>query len=128
MSQADIEAVERKFMDGVAAGDAAAVAALYTENARLMPPNSELAEGKAAIQAVFQAFVDMGAKSLKLEVGELHEFGDTAVELGTYQLELEPPGAGTITDLGKFIVMWRREGGVWKLDADIWNSNLPAPS
>jgi uncharacterized protein (TIGR02246 family) len=128
MSKAEIEAVYQKFMDRVAAGDAAGVAALYTENARLMAPNAPLAEGIPAITAVFQAFVDAGTKSVKLEVDTVHEFGDAAVEEGRYTLEIEPQGAGTVTDQGKYIVFWRKQDGEWKLDADCFNSNLPAPA
>jgi ketosteroid isomerase-like protein len=29
-------------------------------------------------------------------------------------------------DSGKFIVVWRREKGGWKLTLDIWNSSMPA--
>jgi ketosteroid isomerase-like protein len=31
-------------------------------------------------------------------------------------------------DRGKYIVVWKDEGGKWKLHRDIWNSSLPAPS
>ena len=28
-------------------------------------------------------------------------------------------------DSGKFIVIWKQEGGQWKLHRDIWNSSMP---
>lgn len=123
MSRAEIEAVNRQLMDAVP-GDAAAAAALYTDNARVLPPNIEPVVGKAAIQELFQSLADMGAKTLKLKTGSVHDFGDAAVEEGDYAFELQPEGSEVMTDLGTYVVMWRRDGGEWKLDLDIWNSNL----
>ena len=33
---------------------------------------------------------------------------------------------GQIADHGKFVVIWRNEGGTWKLFQDIWNSSVAA--
>lgn len=123
MSRAEIEAVNRQLMDAVP-GDAAAAAALYTDNARVLPPNVEPVIGKAAIQELFQSLAEVGAKALKLKTGSVHGFGDAAVEEGDYAFELQPEGGEVMTDLGTYVVMWRRDRGEWKLDLDIWNSNL----
>jgi ketosteroid isomerase-like protein len=34
---------------------------------------------------------------------------------------------GQVIDNGKYVVLWRREAGQWKLHRDIWNSSQPAP-
>jgi ketosteroid isomerase-like protein len=34
---------------------------------------------------------------------------------------------GAVMDSGKFIVIWKQEGGRWKLHQDIWNSSLAPP-
>jgi ketosteroid isomerase-like protein len=33
---------------------------------------------------------------------------------------------GTEADRGKYIVIWKNQGGLWKLHRDIWNSSKPA--
>ena len=104
-------------------GDAAGIAALYTENAQFLPPNSDFVTGTQALQATFQAFMDMGVKAIKLETIEVEGYGDTASEVGRYTLEGE---GGQVLDQGKFIVIWKREAGQWKLHRDIINTSMPA--
>jgi len=38
---------------------------------------------------------------------------------------LLPPGAMGVTD-GKYVVIWKRDGGQWKIHRDIWNTSMPA--
>ena len=46
-----------------------------------------------------------------------------AVEIGQYTLG----GAdGTTIDQGKYLVVWKNDGGNWKLHRDIWNTSRPA--
>jgi ketosteroid isomerase-like protein len=119
-----IAAVNADFMKLFSQGDAASVGVLYTENGQLLPPNSDFVTGHSAISAFWQGAMDMGIKTAKLETVELDGQGDAAFEVGKYTLSGE---GGKVIDSGKFIVVWKREGGKWKLHRDIWNSSLPAP-
>ncbi len=118
-----IVAADETFMTTFSRGDAAGIAALYTENGQFLPPNSDFVTGKQAIQATFQAFMDMGIKAIKIETIEVEGYGDTASEVGRYTLEGE---GGQVLDQGKFIVIWKQEAGQWKLHRDIINTNMPA--
>ncbi len=118
-----IVAADETFMTTFSRGDAAGIAALYTENGQFLPPNSDFVTGKQAIQATFQAFMDMGIKAIKLETIEVEGYGDTASEVGRYTLEGE---GGQVLDQGKFIVIWKQEAGHWKLHRDIINTSMPA--
>ena len=118
-----IVAADETFMTTFSRGDAAGIAALYTENGQFLPPNSDFVTGKQAIQATFQAFMDMGIKAIKLEAIEVEGYGDTASEVGRYTLQDQ---SGQVLDQGKFIVIWKQEGGQWKLHRDIINSSMPA--
>jgi len=119
-----IVAANETFMTTFNRGDAAGIAALYTENGQFLAPNSDLVTGKAALQAAFQAFMDMGVKAVKLETVEVEGYGDTASDVGRYPLEGE---GGQVLDKGKYIVIWKQERGQWKLHRDIINSSMPAP-
>jgi len=118
-----IVAADEQFMAIFSQGDAAGIAALYTENGQFLPPNSDFASGRQAIQATFQAIMDMGVKAIKLETIEVEGYGDTASEVGRYTLEDE---SGQVMDKGKFVVIWKQEAGQWKLHRDIINSSMPA--
>ncbi len=118
-----ITAANEKFMTAFNNGDAAGVAALYTENGQLMPTNSDVMAGKQAIQAFWQGAMDMGIKSAKLEIVEVEDHGDTAIEVSRYMLLGE---GDQELDSGKYVVIWKQEDGQWKLYRDIFNSSLPA--
>jgi ketosteroid isomerase-like protein len=80
--------------------------------------------GKAAIQTFWQALMDMGIKEAKLDIVEVEEQDDLAVEVSKYTLQGDE---GQVLDQGKYIVIWKQENGQWKLHRNIFNSSLPAP-
>jgi uncharacterized protein (TIGR02246 family) len=112
------------FMAAFGQGDAAGLAALYTEDGQVLPPNGDFVTGKQAIQGFWQALMDMGIKAAKLEIVEVEGHGDTAIEVSKYTLKGE---GGQVLAKGKYIIIWKREGGQWKLHRDIFNSSMPAP-
>ncbi|MGZ6565671.1 MAG: YybH family protein [Solirubrobacteraceae bacterium] len=126
MTVAEVDAVAQAFHDGVANRDAAALASLYHEDGRFLPPNMEPCEGREAIQSAMQQLLDMGAHSLDVEPVEVREAGDMTMEYGRYTLGIEPEGAAAITDVGKYVVVHEtRPDGVTKIALDIFNSNSP---
>lgn len=118
-----IEAADKKFMALYRQGDAAGVAALYTDDAVFMPPNMDFIQGKEAIQATFAGLMAMGIKELVFDVVEVDHCGDHAIEMSRYQLK---GAAGQVLDQGKYIVVWKHEHGAWKLHRDIFNTSMPA--
>lgn len=116
-----IATANQAFMAAFAAGDAAGIAALYTTGGQVAPPNSDVVAGTEGIRGFWQAVLDMGLDSVKLETGELDEHGDTAIEQGRYQLA---DAEGNVADHGKYLVIWKRDGGDWKLHRDIWNTSV----
>ena len=127
MTVAEVDAVAQAFHDRVANRDAAALADLYHDDARFLPPGMEPCEGRAAIQAAMQQLLDMGARSLNVEPIDVREGEDLTIEYGRYRLEVEPEGAEAMTDVGTYVVVHEtREDGSTKILLDIFNSNTPA--
>jgi uncharacterized protein (TIGR02246 family) len=119
-----IAAAGEAFTSAYNGGDAAGMAALYTEEGQLLPPNADFMIGREAIQAFWQGVMDAGIASIKIELLEVDDHGDTAIEVSKYALHAQD---GTELDAGKFIVIWKRVEGEWKLHRDIFNSSKPAP-
>ena len=116
---ADIQKLEDAFAAAFNKGDAAAVAAMYTEDAIAMPPGAPRAKGRKAIQAFWtQAATQLG--DMKLKVIAVTPLGPgTAREIGTVGLltKAQPPQPL----LGKYVVIWRKVGPQWLAETDIWN-------
>jgi uncharacterized protein (TIGR02246 family) len=119
-----IAVANEAFMAAFNSGDAAGVAALYTEAGQLLPPNADVMAGKQAIQTFWQGAMDAGIASAQLEIVEVEDHGDTAIEVSQYTLG---GAGGQQLDQGKYIVIWKHEAGDWKLHRDIFNSSMPAP-
>ena len=121
--KADIDAANAKWEAAFNKGDAAAVAQLYTEQATLLPPGAAMANGRAAVQAFWKGAIDAGYKNITLKALQVDQFGAAAREIGAFTLDAPNPQKQTVHVEGKYVVLWRRTGGTWKLDTDIWNTN-----
>jgi uncharacterized protein (TIGR02246 family) len=107
-------------------GDAAAVAALYTDDATLMPPNSAMIEGRQGVQDCWQGAIQSGLKDASLTTVEVRASGETAYEIGKCSLTAHAQGKDPQVVSGKYVVVWQKgSDGAWKLHVDIWNSSMP---
>ena len=118
-----IISANQNFMGAFKRGDAAGIAALYTSDARLLPPDHQMMSGTEAIQSFWQGAMDMGIKEARLESVEVETQGNLAYEVGRFALTVQPKGGGGTTLTGKYVVVWKNEGGAWRLHVDIWNTN-----
>jgi uncharacterized protein (TIGR02246 family) len=126
-AKAGIEAANAKFSAAFERGDAAGVAALYTQDAMLFPPDSEIVKGRQAIGDFWQATHKSGVKSAKLTTLDVGTSGDVAYEVGTVLLAIQPEGKPAATASAKYVVVWKRQAdGSWQLHRDIWNNLPPA--
>ena len=128
----DVRAVIEKggeaWMAAFNAGDAAGVAALYSETAMLLPPDATQIQGRQAVQDTFQAWIDDGLKDIVFETVEVEASGDLAYEVGLYSVKVPAENDQMTTATGNFLVVWKKEAdGVWRLYRDTWN-DTPPPS
>jgi uncharacterized protein (TIGR02246 family) len=120
---AAIRASNASYATAVKAKDWAALAALYAQDAVILPPNHRAVEGRASIQAYFSAFPPMSA--FELQIVELDGRGDLAFVRGTYTLTVNPEGAPPVTDTGNWLEIRRKQSdGSWTIYRDTWNSDV----
>ena len=120
---AEIAEAHRRLEQAFNRGDAAAVAALYTEDATLLPPGADILSGRRAAQARWQAAYDTGARNLSLDPVSVETWGDAAREIGRFTLEAPGQDGRTARVEGKNVVVWKNTADGWRLDTDIWNLN-----
>jgi ketosteroid isomerase-like protein len=117
-----IDACNHNFMTNFGQQDAAGLAGLYTSNGCIMPSNSDIVSGAGNIQGFWQGVFDMGVKAAVLDTVDLEEHGNTAIETGRYTMKAD---GGAVADHGKYIIIWKKESGTWKLHKDIFNTSQP---
>jgi uncharacterized protein (TIGR02246 family) len=123
----EIEKANQRFEQAFNKGEAASVAQLYTERATVLPPEANMVEGREAIQRFWQGAIDAGLKNLSLKSVRVDEYGgDAAREIGRFSVDAPRTKGGASQVDGKYVVVWRKSGGEWQLDSDIWNMNHPA--
>ena len=120
--RADIEAANRQFEAAAAKGDGKGIAALYTASGQALPAGSDVVTGTEAIAKFWQGVLDSGVKGVRLKTLEVDSAGDSAHEVGHYELL---DAAGKTLDRGKYVVIWKKDGGRFKLHRDIWTTSMP---
>ena len=108
------------FESTFARGDASEIAELYTEHAMLMPAASDFVKGKQEIETFWKSAIDIGIKRIKLDLVEVEQHGDTAIEVSYYTMRNVNE---QLIDRGKGMVVWKWKDDAWKLHRDIWTSN-----
>ena len=122
-----IEAANLKFGEAVRQGDAAALAAWYTDDAVILPPNSDMIQGRQGIEEFWGMVIQMGVTDGILTTMDVMGSGDLVYEIGKYTLTIQPEGQEPVEDMGKYVVVWKLQAdGSWKLHVDIWNTSIPA--
>ncbi|MGH7731109.1 MAG: YybH family protein [Candidatus Eiseniibacteriota bacterium] len=126
---ATIEGITTAFTAAVAARDTNAIGNMYADDARLMPPNSPRVDGKDAIRSAWAGFVTIPGMELVPTGTEklISEAGDMVVELGTYTFKFQDPTGKAQTDNGKFVTVYKKVNGEWKIVVDTFNSDIPVP-
>jgi uncharacterized protein (TIGR02246 family) len=115
--RAAVESGNRAFIAAFLRGDAKAVSELYTEDAQVIAPGMPVARGRAAIAATWQQAMDGEVKDLTLKTLDVESAGDLACETGTVGMVGRHGNTSA-----RYVVVWKRINGQWKLHRDIWNA------
>jgi ketosteroid isomerase-like protein len=96
----------------------------YCKDAAVYSPQVPAVKGREAIINFF--YRDGSNKEAKIELpaGDIYGNAELVVEEGTYNF---PDGKAGSVDKGKFIALWKQEGGKWKLYREIWNTDIAPP-
>jgi uncharacterized protein (TIGR02246 family) len=119
--KSQIQKVDDQFSEAFNKGDGAAVADHYTDDAVVLPPGSEMVKGKKDIVAFWKKTVDQ-LTELKAKTVDVKRLGHLFVrEIGTFSFKSKADPSQEIS--GKYVVVWQKVRGKWKLTTDIWNTN-----
>jgi len=121
-AKAEIVDANKEFMAFFAAADSVGLGSLYTQDAKFMMTGAPAISGRENIQPTLSGIMKSGISSVDLRTIEVWGTEDLIIEEGELSLFV---GEAEV-DQAKYIVVWKKEDGKWKLFRDIFNSNLPA--
>lgn len=115
-----IDEVNRRFVETFNQGKPGRAAEqVYTADARLLPPDAPIVEGRdAAIQFWETAAQQLGIRAVQLRTVSLEIVGDLPYEIGHADVDRQ---SGQQVGF-KYVVIWKREDGHWRWHVDIWNT------
>jgi uncharacterized protein (TIGR02246 family) len=109
----------------VAARDTDAVVSMYTDDARFLPAGMPLVEGREGIRAAWVGFLSTPGLDLSATSGNpiITEAGDMVIDVGGYSMKFTGPKGEAMEDVGKYVTVYRKVDGQWKIVVDIFNSD-----
>ncbi|MCG2613719.1 hypothetical protein LZZ85_05485 [Terrimonas sp. NA20] len=109
-------------MELIAKGDSVGVANSYTTDARLMFAGPAVT-GRAGIQTVFSGIINSGVTKIDLKTNDIFGNADLLAEDGIVTVYVKDQAVAE----EKYIILWKKEDGKWKILRDIANSNTAPP-
>jgi len=129
-SEADMKAkfneLNKKFSQMMLDNDLEGMLSYYADDFISMPSYQPALRSFDAMRESHKQQHEMGMKvtAFELIATDVIVEGNMAVEIGTYTISMEMPGMGAIDDQGKYMNVWQKQGGDWKLKADMWNTDM----
>ena len=117
-----IDSMNLKFSEQIAAGDSSALASHYWPDAELLLDNIEAVKGKDIVNA-WGATIRMGIKEMTFTTTDITGSPTLIIETGNYEMK---DTKKSLIDRGKYVVVWEKRNGEWKLYRDIGCTSMPA--
>ena len=122
-AKTEIEDANKLFANLLSKDDSVGIATeCYTADAKLMVSNMPVIEGRKNIQSAWSSFIKTGLKTGEFNTIEVWGNENALTEEGTF---LFKSADGKMAEKGKYLVLWKKEDGTWKLFRDCSNSDLP---
>lgn len=104
-------------------GDAAAVAALYSEDVVYYDPMGRVHRGRQAVERYYQQSLAAGFSDMTIEKIEIEVLGDTAYDVARYTIA--DPRGEPLT--GYHLAILAKEDGEWVVQRTLVNTRMPGP-
>jgi ketosteroid isomerase-like protein len=117
-----IEENNARFTRAQVTGDQALIDAMFTEDARSLPRESEPVIGRAAISKLTADYNAVGVSEFSEETTDFYGNEELLIDQGNYVMVY---GKDKTTEKGKYLNVWKQEGGTWKIYSNVWNTNAP---
>lgn len=110
----------KQFTEAHVSGDNLAIDTLFTLDAKSFPPNAEPVIGRDAISKLTAEYIKYGVSQFHEETVEFYGNEDLLIDQGNYTMTYGPDST---FEKGKYINVWKKVDGQWKIYSNMWNTN-----
>ena len=126
--EATFKAGTIEWIDAYNTGEPDRIIALYSEDAIVMPPDAPSVTGDAALRSFLADEMAEAKKGGITIVLTGDDEADTSGDLGWHRGTFKVIGEGGASlGTGKYLEIWEREQGKWRITRDIWNNDAAPP-
>jgi ketosteroid isomerase-like protein len=128
--KAEVEALLAKAAADMTGGTIDTTMSQYADDPWSLPNNGPMLHGKAALKEYYGKMMQMGItfSSVKFTNVDVSAAGKFVNDVGTYEMTMEIPGMGSMTDKGKYITVYERGAdGALKIKYETWNTDTMPP-
>jgi ketosteroid isomerase-like protein len=118
----EIEAANINLFDLITKGDSVGAASAYTKDGKFMPAYMPAVEGTSNLTSFWGGFIKSVGGVITLTTLEVWGDENYITEEGLFVIKSKE---GVQLDKGKYLVLWKKEDGKWKLHRDIATTDLP---
>lgn len=123
-NKADIDQIlknAKAFSGYIMASEYDKIADSYTTDGKIFPNNLEILEGREAIRKYWVLPEGVFTSFHQVTPHEIRVLGDFAHDYGVYEGKTKRADGTESSWKGKYVIVWKKEQGVWKMYLDIWN-------
>lgn len=127
---AAVMAASQAYVDAWGHGDTATALGQVSNDIRILISGAPDIVGPEATRKLFaDEMAAYDVPLLKLNHEDLIVSGDHAIDIGTYEeIQMPKKGGAPIQGRGRFMTIWRREDGEWRITRYMLNELPPATS
>jgi ketosteroid isomerase-like protein len=105
-------------------GDVETIVGSYAPDAVVLPPHSPAVQGIVAIRQLWESLLATGYRNAEFELDEIEHWGDVALAMGRYRVQIPNKANVTEEDRGKYVGHWRRmPDGQFRVTVSLWYSD-----
>jgi uncharacterized protein (TIGR02246 family) len=121
-----IRQLDDQWNAAIARKDVEANVAFYAADGVVLWPDAPAGRGTAAIRNAWTEMLKAPNLKLVLTPEDIHvsQSGDLATDVGRVAAEMDTP-QGHAKEDAKYLVVWKKVNGSWKVQYDAFNANAP---
>lgn len=122
LDRADVEKMESLWSSSFSEDNTGRLMSLYSEDAVMFPPSSEILEGKPKIVAYLEGLKKVGVTKYDISSVDLNVEGNMAYETGLWEATRVDDDGNVIKLDGNITnVLEKQNDGSWKIKLQSWN-------